>query len=98
MMDKYLRPPGERKYSGIYTDPEVALLMKYGRVGVNKYKGRQLMHEPMFLNALRMLIDYERPSHVLEFGSFQGGLTSFMSDSAMMHGHNMSITSFDWDI
>jgi hypothetical protein len=98
MLDKYLKPTSERKYSGVYTDADIGLPMKYGRVGVNKYKGRQIMHEPMFLNALRTLIDYERPLYVLEFGSFQGGLTSFMSDAALIHGHNMRIISFDWDM
>jgi cephalosporin hydroxylase len=98
MLEKYLKHPSERKYSGVYTDADIGLPMKYGRVGVNKYKGRQIMHEPMFLNALRNIIDYERPSYVLEFGSFQGGLTSFMSDTALIHGHNMRIISFDWDI
>jgi hypothetical protein len=98
MLEKHLKPPSERKYSGIYTDSDIGVVMKYGRVGVNKYKDRQIMHEPMFLNALRTLIDYERPQYVLEFGSFQGGLTSFMSDTALIHGHNMRIISFDWDI
>lgn len=97
-MEKHLKPPSERKYSGIYTDPDIGVVMNYGRVGVNRYKDRQIMHEPMFLNAIRTLIDYERPNYIFEFGSFQGGLTSFMSDASLIHGHHVQITSFDWDL
>lgn len=98
MLEKHLKPPSERKYSGIYTDPNIGVLMNYGRVGGNRYNDRQIMHEPMFLNALRMLIDYERPSYVLEFGAFQGGLSAFMSDTAKNCGHQMKIISFDIDV
>lgn len=98
MLDKHLKQPSERKYSGIYTDPNIGVLMNYGRVGVNRYNDRQIMHEPMFLNALRMLIDYERPSYVLEFGAFQGGLSAYMSDAAKNCDHQMKIISFDIDV
>lgn len=98
MLEKHLKSPSERKYSGVYTDPDIGVVMKYGRVGMNKYKDRQIMHEPMFLNAIRTLIDYERPNYIFEFGAFQGGLTSFMSDASLIHGHHVQIMSFDWDL
>lgn len=72
--------------------------MNYGRVGANHYDGRQIMHEPMFLNALRTIIEYERPSYILEFGTLQGGLAAFMSDAAKNCGHSMKVISFDIDV
>ena len=98
MLEKHLKHPSERKYSGVYTDTDIGVLMNYGRVGANKYNDRQIMHEPMFLNALRTLIDYERPSYIFEFGVFKGGLSQFMSDAAKNCGHQMKIISFDIDI
>ena len=98
MLEKHLKPPSERKYSGPYIDQDIAVLMNYGRVSGNYYDGRQIMHEPMFLNALRTLIEYERPSYILEFGTFQGGLAAFMSDAAKNCGHSMKIISFDIDV
>lgn len=98
MLEKHLKPPSERKYSGPYTDQDIALLMNYGRVGANYYDGRQIMHEPMFLNAIRTLIEYEQPSYILEFGTFRGGLAAFMSDAAKNSGNDTKVMSFDIDV
>jgi cephalosporin hydroxylase len=98
MLEKHLKPPSERKYSGPYIDQDIAVLMNYGRVSGNYYDGRQIMHEPMFLNALRTIIEYERPSYILEFGTLQGGLAAFMSDAAKNCGHSMKVISFDIDV
>jgi len=98
MLEKHLKPPSERKYSGLYTDHDIAVLMNYGRVGANYYDGRQIMHEPMFLNAIRTVVEYEQPSYILEFGTFQGGLAAFMSNIAKNSGYSMKVMSFDIDI
>ena len=91
MLEKHLKSSSERKFSGVYTDSDIAVLMNYGRVGGNKYKNRQIMHEPMFLNAMRMLIDHERPLYVMEFGTFDGGLSEYMSDIAKNIKHDIKI-------
>lgn len=98
MLEKHLKSINERKYSGVYTDQDISVLMNYGRVGSNRYMNRQLMHEPMFLNALRILIDHERPEYVFELGTFHGGLSAYMSDVAKNCGHTMKIISFDIDV
>lgn len=97
MLEKHLKASNERKFSGVYTDSDIAVFMNYGRVGNNKYKNRQIMHEPMFLNALRTLIDFERPSYVVEFGTLDGGLSEYMSDTAKNFDHDMKIISYDID-
>ena len=97
MLEKHLKSSSERKFSGVYTDSDIAVLMNYGRVSNNKYKNRQIMHEPMFLNAMRMLIDHERPSYVMEFGTFDGGLSEYMSDIAKIIKHDIKIISYDID-
>jgi cephalosporin hydroxylase len=97
MLEKHLKPSSERKFSGVYTDSDTAVLMNYGRVGGNKYKNRQIMHEPMFLNAMRVLIDHERPLYVMEFGTFDGGLSEYMSDIAKNIKHDIKIISYDID-
>ena len=50
------------------------------------------------MNALRLLICDLRPSHIIEFGTFEGGLTSFMSDVAASINSETRIISYDIDV
>lgn len=97
MLEKHLKLPSERKYSGVYTDTDIAVLMNYGRSGINKYHHRLITHEPMFLNAIRLLIQYTSPACILEFGTLDGGLANYMSDVSKNLSEEIKIISFDID-
>lgn len=78
-------------------DEHAMALMNRGRSGLNTWGRRTIMHDPIFMNSLRLLIEEIRPATVFEFGTFEGGLTSYISDMAKLLGINLKITSFDID-
>lgn len=79
-------------------DEHTLAVINRGRNGLNTWRGRVIMHEPVFLNSLRLLIEELRPQTIIEFGTYEGGLTSYLSDIGSLFVDNLSIISYDIDL
>lgn len=95
----HLKHFGDRMFELPYDirDEHAMALMKRGRSGLNTWGARTIMHDPIFMNSLRLLMQEMRPKTIMEFGTFEGGLTSYMSDMSKVLGLETRIISFDID-
>ena len=90
---------GDRMFEFPYEnrDEHAMALINRGRSGLNTWGRRTIMHDPIFMNSLRLLIEEIKPATIFEFGTFEGGLTSYMSDMARLMEIETTIKSFDID-
>lgn len=95
----HLKYFGERTYESPYDikDDHAMALMNRGRSGLNTWRGRVIMHDPIFMNSIRLLIEEIRPNTIIEFGTLSGGLTTYLSDMCHLFGVDTKILSFDID-
>ena len=96
----HLKCFGDRMFETPYDnrDEHAMTLMKRGRNGLNTWDGRVIMHDPIFMNSLRLLMHEIKPATILEFGTYEGGLTAYMSDLSRVMNLNANIVSYDVDL
>lgn len=92
--------PSERVHEYPYQirDELTMKLLNRGRTGLNTWRGIEVQHEPIFMNSLRLLIEELKPRTILEFGTYRGGLTTYMIDIMSLSCHDILPTVISCDI
>ena len=69
--------------------------IKHTKWNFHKWKGLTLMKDPMTLSIYMMMMQEIKPQTILEFGTYDGGSSLWMSDTMKSLGYDCDIHTFD---
>ena len=90
-----------RKFASVIFQFSAAFLqiylrkIKHTKGNFHKWKGLSLMKDPMTLSIYMMMMQEIKPQTILEFGTYDGGSSLWMSDTMKSLGYDCDIHTFD---